>query len=121
MKKMILALAALGVAAMFTACGGDSSSSGSGNLVSCDLKTSMSLGVLSVTSHMCGEGPSSSEHVAELKKDCVSIEEDGVSVKATIGSGCPGGAKKVCPEEEGSVYYYDDGADKMSCEDLAEE
>lgn len=122
MKKMLLAVFSIGLAAMLSACGDDDSSSGgSGNLISCDMTMSMSFAGVTQTSRWCGEGPNSSENASELKKECVSMEDEGFSVKAEIGSGCPSGAKKICDDEDGRLYYYDDGADLLSCDELAEE
>lgn len=119
MKKLILAMATIGVAAMMVACDDDDSSSAggsSGNLVSCDMKMSMTDRGMKVETHYCGETENTSENKAILKKECKSYEEDGITYTAKIGTGCPSGADKVCNDEDGTSYFYDDPG--LSCEDL---
>lgn len=67
------------------------------------------------TSHFCGEAANTSENKKHFE-ECVSNDE---SIIATIGTGCPDGAKKICEDvEDGSkIYFYDDDANK-SCEEL---
>lgn len=121
MKKTILALAALGTAFTFTACGDDSSSSKSSDLLSCDLKFEITSEGTTSTIHRCAEAP----YTAELEKelDCDNDEGVGIVVTATKGTGCPSGAKKTCENKEfGSLnYYYDDADAKVPCEELLED
>lgn len=122
MKKIILALTTLGVAAMFTACGDDSSSGGSGNLVSCDVKVSMSMLGFSMESHTCGEAPNTSANAAKIKEKCntQSVSEEGVSSSVKIGTGCPGGAVLTCPDEDGTAYFYGDDMKGVTCDEVME-
>lgn len=115
MKKIALALATLGMAAMFTACGDDSSSSG-GKVISCDVKTEMEFLGIKMSTHTCGEAVSTSANVADLNEGCVSVEEFGVT--ATKGDGCPSGEVKKCEGDGVTSYFYDDDAKGMDCEKL---
>lgn len=78
MKKIAL-IAALGAAAIFTACGDDDSGE-----ASCTIEM---LGVKS-----CIEGPSADEGCADMG--------------GTAGSGCDSGASFTCQEEAGYTSYY---------------
>lgn len=117
MKKIALALAAMGLAAVFTACGDDSSSSG-GKIISCDMKTEFEFMGESLTSHSCAEISSNADAADELEKSCVGAPDFGIT--ATKGSGCAGGEKKKCasPDGSGAVYFYDADAADSSCDDL---
>lgn len=121
MKKIALALATLGMAAMFTACGDDSSSGGgSGNLVSCDINMSMPVEGFSFEIHVCGEVPSSSQTAAQVNAKCNSASaadfaEPGMDFSMKKGSGCAGGYVKTCQGADATMYLYDE---MMSCEDF---
>lgn len=119
MKKLIFALATIGIAAMMTACDDDESSSaggGSGDLISCDMKVSQTIMGKTFEEHSCGEGPNTSENQALIKEYCQTYDEEGLTVTAKIGSGCPSGADKVCDDEGGKTYFYN--ASGLSCEEL---
>ena len=140
MKKLIIG-AMMVAAAMFTACGDDSSSGGSSSLGSCDVH--MSMGDLFST-HQCAE----SADVSMIKAECDSAKAEAEAMKAAAtetpdedlgdlgdlgallagaiemdvksGSGCPSGYKKKCdvPEKNATHYFYDEGDDAKTCEEL---
>lgn len=96
-----------------------SSGSQSGDLLSCDMMVEMSVMGETYTSHSCGEAANTSENKKLLVDNCVSVE--GLTT-ATLGTGCPGGAKKVCKDDVGgNVYFYDDDDAVKSCEELLTE
>lgn len=128
MKKIALVFAAMGMAAMFTACGDDSSStgSGSGSLLSCDMKMHMSYGgIMDVSTHTCAEMANTAENKTEVDENCVSQSEseEGVVMEMTAkkGSGCPSGAVQKCLDEDGVMtYFYDKAFAGKTCKELME-
>lgn len=119
MKKVILALASLGMAAMFTACD-DSSSGDSGKLVSCDINVSMSAGQFSGERHMCGEAASTSQLASQVDAMCNASSVEGyaamgMNIDLKVGSGCPSGYVKTCPDGEATLYLYDE---TLTCEKM---
>lgn len=126
MKKIALVFAAMGMAAMFTACGDDSSStgSGSGSLLSCDMKMHMSYGgIMDVSTHTCAEMDNTASNKANVDERCVSQQEEdeGVVMEMTAkkGSGCPSGSVLKCTDEDGvTTYFYDKAFANKSCDDL---
>ena len=113
MKKIMLA-SVLAAAAMFTAC------ETSDDLTSCDIE--INLGMLG-SMHTCGE----SSDATYIRNQCADVNaqasEMGMSSKpGKVGSGCPGGAAKVCTGTEDGVsvtaYFYDADDAKMDCEYL---
>lgn len=129
MKKFALTVVAMGLAAMFTACGSDSSSSnaGSGALLSCDMKMHMSLGdVMEMNTHTCAEMENTASNKADVDEHCVSQqeEEEGVVMEMTAkkGSGCPSGSVLKCTDEDGvTTYFYDKAFANKSCDDLEDD
>lgn len=122
MKKVILALASLGMAAMFTACD-DSSSGDSGKLVSCDINVSMSFPVNSMNMRFCGESAKSSEVASQVEQLCGAAAQEqfsssGYSLDLNKGTGCPSGYVKTCPSGDVTVYIYGDSASEMDCDDV---
>jgi hypothetical protein len=120
MKKLMI-LAALGTAALFTACGDDSSSSAASDdpmsgksVVSCDMVTTMG----GVSSHTCVAIAADNAAANELKTGCVSVEG---MLTATQGTGCPSGAELSCPSADASSaeYFYDQGMGGFTCEQMA--
>ena len=137
MKKLMIG-SMIVAAAMFTACG-DDSSGGSSSLGSCDV--TMSMGGLFST-HQCAE----SSDASRIKASCDSTkaeldammsgaqdsDEDGdladlgaalmgaMQIDVKTGSGCASGYKKKCdnPQEDATIYFYDEGDENKSCEEL---
>lgn len=129
MKKLLMAVAAFGMAFSFTACDSDaSSSSGSGKLLSCDMTTSFSMGAVASSSRMCTETANTAEAKAALDENCVSDTEteDGVAYSYTAkkGNGCASGYSLKCDfvdEDDGSTYtayFYDAALAKVSCDEM---
>lgn len=131
MKKLSLMLA-MGALAVFTACGDDSSSSPapsqnkddgsssgspSGKTVSCMFESTSEFAGITITTKMCGEGPYSED----FEENCQSFDMDGITMEATKGTGCPSGALKSCPDEDGMLYVYDELSASLSCEELLED
>lgn len=128
MKKLLIGAAAVAAAAMLTAC--ESTSESSSSVGSCDISYSMSLMGMTISSHMCGE----SSDIAAIQAECDSAKATyenpptddygfdlGSAMSGTVkyGSGCPGGYKNKCTDEDGTVvYFYDNGAENASCEQL---
>ena len=118
MKKVLIGL--LVVAAVFTACGNDDSSSAPENTYSCDVD--LDLGALGKI-HICAESydqakiESACGKANEMAKDLASIENAGSLVTA-----CPSGAKKNCKGKLSGVpytaYFYDEDSAEESCDDL---
>jgi len=106
---MALALAAFGMAAVFSGCEVSES-----NLVSCDMRTK----IFTITSHMCAETNKNSDYASSVQSQCKSESNVLGSVNATIGDGCPSGAVKICADAKGTMYYYDSDAANQSCEQL---
>lgn len=121
MKKLMI-LAALGTAALFTACGDDSSSGASDDpmsgksVVSCDMTTTFG----GVSSHTCTAIAADNAAAEALKTGCVSVEG---MLTATQGTGCPSGAELACPNADGSSaeYFYDEGVGGFTCEQMAKQ
>lgn len=121
MKKLMI-LAALGTAALFTACGDDSSSGASDDpmsgksVVSCDMVTTFG----GVESHTCMAIAADNAAAEGLKSGCASVEG---MMTATAGTGCPSGAELACPSADGSSaeYFYDQGVGGFTCEQMASE
>jgi hypothetical protein len=119
MKKLMI-IAALGTAALFTACGDDSSSGASDDpmsgksVVSCDMTTT----IAGVSSHTCTAIAADNAAAEGLKTGCVSVEG---MLAATAGTGCPSGAELACPNADGSSaeYFYDEGMGGFTCEQMA--
>lgn len=131
MKKLALAIAAMGMAAMFTACGSDSSSSssnaGDGALLSCEMNMHMSLAdIMEVNTHFCAEMDYTERNKADVDENCVNQteEKEGVVMEMTAkkGSGCPSGSVLKCTDEDGvTTYFYDKAFAGKSCDDLADD
>ena len=107
MKKLLLGAAI--AAAIFTAC---DSSSETSDVTSCDVKM---LGV----HYVCMESANDSY----VRSECASISDESMGLaEGTVGSGCPGGAKKSCDATEdgvsGTAFFYFDDAASASCEEL---
>lgn len=121
MKKLMI-LAALGTAALFTACGDDSSSGASDDpmsgksVVSCDMVTTFG----GVESHTCMAIAADNAAAEGLKSSCASVEG---MMTATQGTGCPSGAELACPSADGSSaeYFYDQGVGGFTCEQMSSE
>ena len=110
MKKIILALAACGMAAMFTACGDDSSSEAP-KVVSCNIQTQF----LGMKMGTCVEAPAGSVDPSECEAD----GEEGVT--ATLGNGCPSGSVLKCLQNGTTMYMYGEIFKGMTCDDLEDE
>ena len=108
MKKLLL-VAAISAAAIFTAC---ESSSETSDVTSCDVKM---LG----QHYVCMESANDSY----VRSECASISDESMGLaEGTVGSGCPGGAKKTCDATEdgvsGTAFFYFDDAASATCEEL---
>lgn len=113
MRKIALALAAFGIAALFTAC-----ESSEANVVSCDTKST----VFGYTTHVCAETDENSVDAAELQDKCKSTSVEGLAdVRAAIGSGCPNGSLMKCTDGATSRYFYDEGANNKTCQQLMQD
>lgn len=123
MKKLMI-IAALGTAALFTACGDDSSSGASNSasdpmagksVVSCDMVSSFG----GVESHTCQAIAADDANAEALKAACVAVE--GMPITNTVGTGCASGAELIC--ETGSIvqYFYDEGVGGFTCEQMVTE
>ena len=124
MKKFMM-IAALGMAALFTACGDDSSSNASSNggssktqldgkaVVSCDrIQT-----VAGMQKHYCHAIAADDAGVDAFKAKCAPMSELD-NRQFTIGAGCAQGTN-ACDTPEGQVeYFYDDASAHFSCADL---
>ena len=124
MKKFMM-IAALGMAALFTACGDDSSSNASSNggssktqldgkaVVSCDrIQT-----VAGMQKHYCHAIAADDANVEAFKAKCAPMSELD-NRQFTIGAGCAQGTN-ACDTPEGQVeYFYDDASAHFSCADL---
>lgn len=97
MKKLAL-IAALGAAAIFTACGDDDSSDNA----SCTYK----MGQMEI----CGEGPDPDGEAEDYCKE----------MGGTFGSSCKGGASLTCSVEDGTIYIYGE-ANGMNCSFFTED
>jgi hypothetical protein len=119
MKKVLVGLL-VAAAAVFTACGDDDSSSAPESTYSCNVD--LDLGVLG-NIHICAESFDQAKiegacgKANEMAKSLESIENAG-----TLGSVCPGGAKKVCEGKLSGVpytaYFYEEDSAEESCDDL---
>ena len=111
MKKYMM-IAALGMAALFTACGDDSSSNASSNggssktqldgkaVVSCDrIQT-----VAGMQKHYCHAIAADDANVEAFKAKCAPISELDDN-QYTVGTGCVG-AKLACDTKEGGQVEY---------------
>lgn len=120
MKKLML-LAALGTAAIFTACSDDSSSSGTASntldgksVVSCDRVQT----IAGIENHTCTAIASDDPAAESLKTSCAAVTEFDKTVY-TVGEGC---AKAELECEVGNTvqYFYGEGMDGFSCDQMAE-
>ena len=116
MKKIILA-SMIACAAAFTACGDDDSGTsaggGSGSKASCDLY----MGSAGDTSgHLCFEH----SDAATIEQQCAvqNTQYSAIGGSATVGKGCPSGAKLECPQEGGKIFIYGVMAYGASCDDF---
>lgn len=123
MKRIIPALAFLGMIFTFTACGDDSSSSKSDKLISCDQRAEWIEAGATFTLHHCVEASYTSENKEIVDRGCKSYELEGGFMTATAGTGCTGDEKKVCESKKNDalLYFYDEEEAKKSCEDLLAE
>ena len=114
MKKLLLLGAAFAAASLFTAC------ESSDELTSCDIN--VNLGMLG-SMHTCGES-SDDAYIRQMcnETNAGAREEGFTSNPGKIGSGCPGGATKVCSGSDDGVavtaYFYDAADAQMDCEYL---
>ena len=111
MKKFMM-IAALGMAALFTACGDDSSSNASSNggssktkldgkvVVSCDVIRTAG----GISNHSCYAIAADDANVEAFKAKCAPISELDDN-QYTIGTGCVG-AKLACDTKEGGQVEY---------------
>lgn len=124
MKKFMM-IAALGMAALFTACGDDSSSNASSNggssktkldgkvVVSCDVIRTAG----GISNHSCYAIAADDAGVEAFKAKCAPMSELD-NRQFTIGAGCAQGTN-ACDTPEGQVeYFYDDASAHFSCADL---
>ena len=122
MKKLML-IAALGAAAIFTACGDDSSSNsgsngGNSSKTKLDGKTVVSCNEVStiagIESRSCHAIAADDAGVDAFKEKCAPIGE-GDTRQFTIGEGCTD-ALLACDTPEGQVeYFYDDASAHVGC------
>lgn len=63
-----------------------------------------------------------SKDAEEVSDECVSMEEMGLTMTATTGTGCPSGAVVSCEDTNdgitGTTYYYSDDYIGMTCDDI---
>lgn len=117
MKKIILA-SMIACAAAFTACGDDDSGTSAGggsggSKASCDLY----MGSAGDTSgHLCFEH----SDAAIIEQQCAvqNTQYSAIGGSATVGKGCPSGAKLECPQEGGKIFIYGVMAYGASCDDF---
>ena len=114
MKKFILG-AMVAVAAIFTACDDDSSSSTP--VDSCDIKSTVPvLGDV----HACIESDDMKDAEKQCKEELASAVPGTPDV--TFGSGCPKGSKNSCKyEKDGAhltVLIYDETLSGLTCTEL---
>ena len=120
MKKLMI-LAALGTAALFTACGDDSSSSaGSAGSTKLDGKAVVSCDRLQMIAgmeqHFCHAIAADDANVEAFKAKCAPISEMD-KIKYTIGEGCTGALLACDTQEGGQVeYFYDDASAHVGCD-----
>ena len=112
MKKIILA-SMIACAAALTACGDDDSgTSASGSKASCDLYMG---GSGDISGHLCFEVANS--QVADQLCAAQGTAYSAAGGSATVGSGCPSGAKLECPQKDGGkIYIYGVMAYGESCD-----
>lgn len=121
MKKFMI-IAALGTAALFTACSDDSSSSaasGAGStqldgkaVVSCDVVTTAA----GISNHSCHAIAADDANVEAFKAKCAPIS-DMDTRQMTIGAGCADALLACDTQEGGQVeYFYDDASAHVGCE-----
>ena len=120
MKKLMI-LAALGTAALFTACSDDSSSSPSGNSTQLDGKTVVSCDkvttIMGISSHYCYAIAADDANVEAFKAKCAPISELD-DTQYTVGAGCAE-SMNACDTPEGQVeYMYDEASSHFTCEEL---
>ena len=116
MKKFILA-SMIACAAAFTACGDDDSgtsaggSGSGGSKASCDVYMG---GSGDMSGHLCFEYGNS--QIVDQQCASQNATYSALGGSATVGSGCPSGAKLECSQDGGKIYIYGVMAYGESCE-----
>lgn len=110
MKKLLALTTFVVAAAMFTACGDDSSSSS--KMASCEFKVK--------NTTVCVDGDREGASNKEIQDFCeFAAAMYDAEKTASVGSGCPAKADLSCKDEDGDMtYYYGEDAKKSDCDKI---